>query len=108
MRAKAGTPRLLARADDDAFLAHIRLIHEHSRGTNWAPRIHFELHEQGIRVGRKRVARLMRLAGLQGVSRHKLVCTTRLHNLNARAAPDLVQHHFSADGPGRWWVADIT
>ena len=79
---------------------------EHSRGTYGAPRIHVELVSQGIHVGRKRVARLMRIAGIQGVSRRKWMCTTTQDG--SRPAPDLVQRHFCANGPDRLWVADIT
>ena len=62
---------------------------------------------QGIHVGRKRVARLMRAAGVRGVSRRKWVTTTTRYP-EARAAPDLVQRDFHVDGPDRLWVADIT
>src|SRR5918996_1103104 len=61
---------------DEALLGQIRAIHERSRGTYGAPRIHAELAASGVRVGRKRVARLMRLAGLAGVSRRKGPRTT--------------------------------
>ena len=62
---------------------------------------------QGIHVGRKRVARLMRAAGVRGVSRRKWVTTTT-RDPEARAAPDLVQRDFHLDGPDRLWVAAIT
>ena len=71
------------------------------------PRIHAELLAEGIRVSRKRVARLMQRAGLQGVSRHRWVCTT-VRGQPARPAPDLVQRHFQAEHPNRLWVADVT
>jgi putative transposase len=58
-------------------------------------------------VGRKRIARLMRNAGLQGVSRRKWCRTTQRDERN-RPAPDLVEREFRADGPDRLWVADIT
>ncbi len=62
--------------EDVRLLAWIRAIHERSRGTYGAPRIHAQLAAEGPRVGRKRVARLMREAGLQGVSRRKKRTTT--------------------------------
>ena len=66
-----------ARAQRDAELTmQIHTIHLESRGTYGAPRVHAELAAQGIHVGRKRVARLMRAAGVQGVSRRKSVTTT--------------------------------
>ena len=96
------------RAREDAkLLGSIRAAHEGSDGTYGAPRVHQELQEQGARVGRKRVARLMRSAGLQGVSRRKWIRTTERDERN-RPAPDLVEREFRADGPDRLWVADIT
>ncbi len=93
--------------EDVRLLAWIRAIHERSRGTYGAPRIHAQLAAEGPRVGRKRVARLMREAGLQGVSRRKKRTTT-VRNEKARPASDLVERDFSAAGPNRLWVADLT
>ena len=59
-------------------------IHESSRGTYGAPRIHAELEAEGIQVGRKRVARLMRAAGLTGVSRRKWITTTCVTAMRVR------------------------
>jgi len=99
---------LSARAQTDrALLERIRTIHDRSRGTYGAPRIHAELAAEGVHIGRKRVARLMQAAGVAGVSRRAFVTTTR-RDLAARPAPDLVQRTFTADGPDRLWVADIT
>jgi putative transposase len=66
-----------------------------------------DLAARGMHVGRKRVARLMRRAGVQGVSRRKPFRTT-VRDETARPAPDLVDRQFSAPGPDRLWVADIT
>jgi len=97
-----------ARARQDAELTmKIHTIHLESCGTYGAPRVHAELAAQGIHVGRKRVARLMRTAQVQGVSRRKWVTTTT-RDPEARSAPDLVQRDFHVDGPDRLWVADIT
>ena len=83
------------RARSDAtLLAEIRAAHAASRGTYGAPRIHAELAAKGIRVGRKRVARLMSQAGLVGASRRKFVVTT-MRDAN-RPAPDLVDRNFMA------------
>ena len=90
-------------------------IHEDSRGTYGMPRVYAELIASGCRVGRKRVAGLMRESGWAGVSRRrgtrtirfaarKLACVDRSH----RAAPDRVERQFAADAPDRIWVADIT
>ncbi len=97
-----------ARARDDGQLtARIRAIHTHSRGTYGAPRIQAELAATGTRVGRKRVARLMRRAGVRGVSRRKWIRTT-VRDRARRPAPDLVQRAFTAAGPNQLWVADVT
>ena len=96
------------RAKADAVLsARIRAIHERSRGTYGVPRIHAELVAEGRQVGHKRVARVMREAGLAGVSRRKGTRTTR-RDRDARPAPDLVDRDFTADAPDQLWVADIT
>lgn len=95
---------------DAALTERIKAIHEETDGIYGAPRIHAELaDEHGVRVGRKRVARLMRTAGLEGVSRRRRyrVGTTRPGG-EAPAAPDLVERDFSADEPDQLWFADIT
>ncbi len=101
---RAASARALS---DAALLGRIRAIHSASRNTYGAPRIHAELADEGISVGRKRVARLMRTAGLAGISRRKGVRTTR-RDSKARPAPDLVERDFTAEAPDRLWVADIT
>ncbi len=82
-------------------------IHAMSDGAYGAPMIHAELADRGVHVSRKRVARLMKAAGLQGVTRRKQTWTTR-RNADSRPAPDLVERSFEADGPNKLWVADIT
>lgn len=98
-----------ARARADAALAErIREVHQESRGTYGAPRVHAELAEtDGIHCGRKRVARLMRAAGLAGVCRRRTARTTRREE-NAGVSDDLVRRAFTASAPNRLWVADIT
>jgi putative transposase len=96
------------RAREDAELtARILAAHDASDGIYGAPMIHQELREQGIRVGKKRVARLMRASGIAGVTLRRF-CVTTERDANARRAPDLVDRHFKADGPDKLWVADIT
>jgi len=92
---------------DDALLRRVRTIHAVSRGTYGAPRVHAELRAEGRAVGKKRIARLMRVAGIAGVSRRRGVITTR-RDREARPAPDLVDRNFTADRPNQLWVADIT
>jgi len=96
------------RAKSDAVLAHrIRGIHERSRATYGVPRVHAELAADGICVGKKRVARLMKLDSLEGISPRKSTFTTR-RDRNAQPAPDLVDRDFTARAPNQLWVADIT
>jgi putative transposase len=99
---------LSARACADVELsAQIEAIHRTSRGTYGVPRVHAELAALGIHVGRKRVARLMRALGVQGVSRRRWPRTT-VRDPAQPAAPDLVARDFTAAGPNQLWVADIT
>jgi putative transposase len=96
------------RAIEDAeLLAKLVRLHTASRGTYGRPRLHADLKAEGVRIGAKRVARLMRKAGLEGVSRRKWVRTTT-RDPDARPAPDLVERNFVADAPDKLWVADIT
>jgi putative transposase len=103
------TRPLSRRAEADARLAEtIGRIHDRSRGTYGAPRVHAELRlEHAIRCGRKRVARLMRRAGLMGCHRRRAQRTTRRDEA-AAPAPDLVGRKFAARAADRLWVADIT
>jgi len=96
------------RATEDArLLEQIRVFHRGSRGTYGTPRLHRDLRAAGTRVGRKRVARLLKQAGLRGVSRRKWVTTT-IRSAHDRPAPDLVQRRFVATAANQVWVADIT
>jgi putative transposase len=97
-----------ARAQADAaLLARIRSAHEGSRRTYGAPRIHADLRAAGVRCGRKRVARLMRRAGLVGCHRRRYVGTT-VQDRPATPASDRVQRQFVASAPDQLWTADIT
>ena len=93
--------------EDEVLIEKIRHYHRISDGTYGAPRILEDLQEEGVKVGQKRVARLMRAAGLQGVTRRKATWTT-IREPGAEPAPDLVQRNFSVDKPDQLWVADIT
>ena len=83
---------------DDALLRRVRTIHAVSRGTYGAPRVHAELRAEGRAVGKKRIARLMRAAGIAGVSRRRGIITTR-RDRDARPAPDLVDRNFAPTVP---------
>jgi putative transposase len=97
------------RALQDAWLTEkIKRIHDACRGVYGAPRIHAELRiEHGIRVGRKRVARLMKAAGIAGVRPRKRWKTT-IRLAGIAPATDLVERQFRTTSPNVLWVADIT
>jgi putative transposase len=94
--------------DNELLLKHIRAIHAESRGTYGWPRVHAELVlGMGMNVNHKRVARLMRDAGLQGLyRRRRRGCTIR--NPADQPAEDLVNRKFAVEGPNRLWLTDIT
>jgi putative transposase len=99
-------PSARSRADTELTVT-IREIHHLSDGTYGSPRVWADLRlGSGVRVSRKRVERLMRQAGLQGISRRKKGCTRR--NPADVPAEDLVRRQFHPEGPDRLWVADIT
>ena len=85
----------------------IREIHLETRGIYGAPRIHTKLKAEGYRVSKNRVARLMRVAQVIGVTRRKKWKTTK-RDEDQRPAPDLVDRQFKASEPNQLWVADIT
>ena len=94
--------------EDKMLLKKVRTVHATSRETYGSPRIHAELRATGSRHGRKRIARLMRAAALTGASRRRKGVTTTRRDKDARPAPDLVDRDFTAAGPDKLWVADIT
>ena len=97
-----------ARALADAYLTEqVRRIHAASGKTYGARRCHAKLHLEGIRVGRKRVERLMAAAGISGLApRRRRRTTIRVEGV--RPAPDLVDRDFVATAPNKLWCADIT
>ncbi len=99
-------PSARARADGE-LTRRIHQIHTMSRGTYGSPRVHAELQAAGVRCGRRRVARLMRAAGLAGCQRRRRPRTT-VPDRQATLAPDLVRRQFRPAAPDRLWVADIT
>ena len=82
-------------------------IHAASRGTYGVPRITAELRAGGERVGRARVARLMRMESLEGITRRRWRKTT-IRDRRAEIPEDLVEREFKAQRPNQLWVADIT
>jgi putative transposase len=101
-RQKEGKPEA-----HQALIEHIRRIHKKSRKTYGSPRVHAELRAERLLVNHKRVARLMRLEGIQGQRKRRKGIGTdskRSHPV----APNLLNREFGATKPNEKWVADIT
>lgn len=90
-----------------ALIEHIRRIHKQSHRTYGSPRVHAELRAEGVVCNHKRVARLMRLEGLQGRRKRQKAATTDSQHAFP-VAPNLLNREFAADAPNKKWVADIT
>lgn len=92
---------------DRALMAEIRRVHRDSKGVYGSPRVHAELAANGIRVGRHKVARLMRLERLRGCPRRRFRVTTQ-RDPSHPVAKNLLRQDFSSDAPNQVWAADIT
>jgi putative transposase len=102
-------PSKRSQQEDAALTERIHEIHHRSWATYGSPRVHAELRAIGIRCSRKRVARLMRKAGLKGCLRgRRRKRTTTRRDGSAMPAPDLLRRNFASVAPNRLWVADIT
>jgi putative transposase len=100
-------PRSLRARRDEELTAQIRQIHDESEGSYGWPRMHAELRHRGVHASRKRVARLMRAAGLSGLLVRRRGKTT-IRVPGVRPAPDLVARDFNPTEPNRLWAADLT
>jgi putative transposase len=98
----------LRQLGDQELKGLIVQIYDGSLQTYGAPRVQLDLAEQQVRVGRKRVARLMRELGIQGVSRRGKKRRTTIADPKAPPAPDLVERRFRAERPNQLWLADVT
>ncbi|MGB9112802.1 MAG: IS3 family transposase, partial [Acidimicrobiales bacterium] len=94
----------------DEFLTElIKQIHDASRGTYGSPRVHAELRlGEGIHVGEKRVARLMRTAGIEGIYRRRHRKGTTRRDPRHQSQDDLVCRRFTVERPDALWVGDVT
>jgi transposase InsO family protein len=94
---------------DQKLTEHIRQAHQRSKGRYGAPRIHAQLRRDGHRHGRKRIARLMRAAGLHGRTPRRFKRTT-IADPAAAARADLVRRDFAVDAAAvnTRWCGDIT
>lgn len=93
---------------DAAITERMEAIHEMSGQTYGSPRIHAQLRRDGVRVGRKRVERLMRAHGMEGVQFRRSKLRTTRQDPAATPAPDLVNRDFTATRPNQLWLADFT
>jgi putative transposase len=96
---------------DERLLLNVRVAYRTSDGTYGAPRVHEELRDEGIRVGRKRVARLMRTDGLVGTPQRRRAPRTTESSHSFPIAPNLLARRFDLTGGAgvnRTWVSDIT
>lgn len=97
-----------ARVKSDAQLAvKVAAAHQRSRKTYGSPRVHRELKAQGVRVGKKRIERLMRENGIQGRSKRRYKHTTDSKH-DGPIAPNSLARKFSTAVPNRAWVTDVT
>lgn len=93
--------------DDMVFLAHIRSQFTLSRETYGSPRMHAELREDGLPIGRHRVARLMRENGLKALQKRRFKKTTDSEH-GSPVAPNVLDQDFIAEQPNEKWGADIS
>jgi putative transposase len=103
-------PRSARSIGDEAMLAEITRVHADpaiGRGLYGARKVWHQLRRVGTMVGRCRVERLMRGAGLAGVRRGRAFVTTR-SDPGATRPPDLVVRDFTATRPNQLWVVDFT
>ena len=107
LRAWLRRPPSIRQRRDMVILAHIREQHRLSLGSYGRPRMTEELNELGLRVGQRRVGRLMRQSGIRIIRSRKFKRTTDSdHAFNI--APNLLQQDFGASGPNQKWAGDIT
>jgi len=103
-RSRPASPR---QREDLVLLAHVRSAFARSSGTYGSPRVTRELQDEGLQVGRRRTARLMRENGLKARQKRRFTRTTDSHHAFP-IAPNLLEQDFSAEGLNRKWAADIS
>ena len=104
--AATSRPTSARRSRDEELKVEIERVHEENFGVYGMEKVWRQLNREGVRVGRDRVARLMRELGLEGVVRGRRKRTTVPGELDERPA-DLVDRNFRAPAPNRLWVADL-
>ncbi len=106
-RAAKARPASARHLRDELLVPEVARLHAENYGVYGRRKMHALLKRQGWSVGRDQTERLMRLASVQGVRRSKRVFTTK-RDPAAQLPADLVQRRFTATGPRRLWVADVT
>jgi transposase InsO family protein len=94
-------------ADDARVAAEVAAAHKASRGIYGSSRVHRELKATGLKVGKKRVERLMNEKGLRGRSKKRFVCTTDSKH-DDPVAPNVLERRFETTTPNEAWVGDVT
>ena len=102
-----GRPTAPRVAEDAALLVEIKAAHEAGRGNYGSPRVHRELRAKGRRVGKKRVERLMRRAGIAGRKKRRFRRTTDSNHTHP-IAPNVLDRKFDVELPNAAWVTDVT
>ncbi len=102
-----GRPVCKRAQDDRRYLAYIKCLFHQSNGTYGSPRMTVEMQEQGLPVGRRRVARLMREDGLKARQKRRFKRTTDSDHKNP-VYPNLLERDFTAAAPNRKWAGDIS
>jgi transposase InsO family protein len=93
--------------DDEQLASRIEDAYHENRGVYGSPRIHAELKEQGVRIGRKRIARLMRERNISARKKRRKAQKTD-SNHSSPIAPNLLKRDFTADAPNKKWMTDMT
>ena len=106
-RASKGSSKSGRRLSDEAVLAHIKAAHAGSKGEYGWPRIWKELLARGVRVGKDRIRKLMKLHSIKARGKRRYVVTTdSRHNLPIAA--NLLERNFQPERPNAVWTSDIT
>jgi putative transposase len=102
-----GRPACRRQREDMVLLAHLHSAFALSNGTYGSPRMTRELQDDGLKVGRRRTARLMRENGLRARQKRRFKCTTDSHHAWP-VAPNIIDQDFAAERPNEKWGADIS
>jgi putative transposase len=105
---RASGERSARSVQDERLTGRIREVHEQNFECYGYPRVWHELVREGEQVGRDRVARLMRQAGIRGAKRRGKPWRTTIADPATQKRPDLVKRDFTADRPDALWVGDLT